>query len=435
MRTQKLDPAVKGNCQSCTACCDQPWQTLIETEKAEALNRHDFSAYPQLTGKAFFSPSDDANESRLVVAKGQGHRCVFLDADGLCIIHKELGIEAKPVMCRQFPIMPAHTWTEDRVSLNFGCPSVQSGRGESLTDQQAEVAAVVPPSPIPVKDDAGTPLSPGCMLTRAETDALFDRAVRCFESDATGDVWTCFAELLATLVMVQRHKAGTAENPTDVPLEQRLAEDAPLPGTPAIPPVTAFPSPAEAPMAARFLFAANLFPDTLAMDATARMGFFKRLTLIPRLITISRLNGTYASRLLGRNVAIHEVLAAPVAHELEPAATALLKRYYRARLWQRFPAGTRLSILAGVHQHILDLNAILFYARALAREDDSTELNESRVGRGLRHVEFHLANQGRLHEHTLKGWIRSQLHDPGLALASLRLMALCPAPAVAAESD
>jgi hypothetical protein len=174
----------------------------------------------------------------------------------------------------------------------------------------------------------------------------------------------------------------------------------------------------------RFLFAATLFPDTLPVDSTANLGFLRRLTLVPRLMALSRLSGTYASRLLGRNVAIARVLDAPVGGGLEPEATALLKRYYRSRIWQRFPAGTRMPILAGIHQHILDLNAILFFARALAMDRPAGRLAVDHVARALTLVEFHLSNQTRLHEHTLKGWLRAQLQDPSAAFASLRLMAV-----------
>ena len=34
-------------------------------------------------------------------------------------------------MCRQFPFLSARTWTDDRVSANFGCPSIQSRLGRA----------------------------------------------------------------------------------------------------------------------------------------------------------------------------------------------------------------------------------------------------------------------------------------------------------------
>jgi len=112
MRLQVVDDAVRFSCGSCTACCDQPWRTMIEASKAQALDEHDFNAYPQLAGKEFYhkskaqrnprhgQPDTNRPEPLYPLAKGEGTRCLFLDSDGLCIIHKELGPEAKPNMCR-----------------------------------------------------------------------------------------------------------------------------------------------------------------------------------------------------------------------------------------------------------------------------------------------------------------------------------------------
>ncbi|MCZ6682842.1 MAG: hypothetical protein O7B26_06635, partial [Planctomycetota bacterium] len=177
-----------------------------------------------------------------------------------------------------------------------------------------------------------------------------------------------------------------------------------------------------APMPIRFLFAATLYPDTVPADAGSRMGLFKKLSLVPKLMSLAQMSGSYASRVLGRNVAVREVLEHEVAPELEAEASALLLRYFRSRFWQRTMVGTRLPIVGGVHQHVQDLNAIIFLARAEAQASGERRLSAALVRRALTAVEFHLANQPRLHEQTLKGRLRSQLCDPELAMQSLRLM-------------
>lgn len=436
MRLQMLDTTARFSCGQCTACCDQPWRTLIEAEKTSALDAHDFGAYPQLAGKRFYRAPADGRKGFFELAKGEGTRCIFLDADGLCIIHKELGPQAKPNMCLQFPFLPARTWQEDRVSVNYGCSSVQQRTGRSLSEQALDIAAVVPVSNRPARPDAPVPLDAGLRLTRDESDALFDRAIDCFDDRHAEEIWTPFAGLLATLTSVQASKrnAGTHESSGD--LIERLRSDAPLPGAEAAAEIRGFVNPAAAPMPARFLFAATLYPDTMPADVAAGLGFWKRLALIPRLLNLATLSGGYASRLLGRNVSIGAVLAHPVEETMDPGATALLLRYYRSRLWQRMIAGTRLPIVGGIHQHIHDLNAILFLARAEAAAEGVSRLGEDLISTALRRVEFHLANQVRLHERILRGWLRTQLCDLGLAGQSLRLMSLKrPAPvADAAEA-
>jgi len=425
MRRQILDDSVRFACQGCTACCDQPWRTLIEVDKAHALEAYDFGKYPQLAGRVFYHQPIDGREGFYELAKGEGTRCLFLDTDGLCIIHKELGPQAKPNMCRQFPLLPVTTPLEDRISASFGCPSVQESKGTPLTEQADEIAKTVRLSDKPVASDGVVPLDGSCHLTSVESDALFARALALFDPQGEGDVWQRFGELLALLVAVRDYKLSSSPDHADSDrLVQLLRSGEPLPNTPEVPEVRGWAQPERAPLPVRFLFAATMQPDTVPTDSAASTGLFKRLTLIPKLMALVGLSGGYASRLLGRNVSLGAVIRHEVSETLDTRTTHLLARYYRSRLWQRSMAGTRLSIMAGVHQHIHDLNAILFLARAEAQHQGLTQLTEPLVRQALTRVEFHLANQSRLYDQTLKGWLRAQLNDPALAFQSLRLMAL-----------
>jgi hypothetical protein len=261
-------------------------------------------------------------------------------------------------------------------------------------------------------------------LTPAENDALFERAVALFDPQTDEDLWTRFADLVALLAAVGDTKRNAQDDPSSDRLVTLLRSNERLPNTPDVPEIRAFEHPSQAPMPVRFLFAATLYPDTVPADATTRLGFGRRLTLIPKLFALARLSGGYASRLLGRNVSIDDVVEHEVADKLAPAGRDLLVRYFQSRLWQRFLAGTRLTVLAGIHQHICDLNAVVFLARAEALARGTTRLTEEIVHEALTRVEFHLANQSRLWDQTLKGWLRTQLRNPALAAASLRLMAL-----------
>lgn len=434
MRLQVVDDAVRFSCGSCTACCDQPWRTMIEASKAQALDEHDFSAYPQLAGKGFYhkskaernprhgQPDTPRPESLYPLAKGEGSRCLFLDTDGLCIIHKELGPEAKPNMCRQFPLLSARNWVEDRVSVNFGCPSVQKDKGRMLTEQGGEIAEVVTLSDRPARPEASVFLDLLQKITQAECTALLDRAMELFEAGRSKNVWEAFAALCSMLAAAREAEGESARGHGQAePVRGTQSRGSPIDTTPV---VRSYAEPSSAPMPVRLLFAATLYPDTVPPDAVDGLGFFRRLTLIPKLMSLATLSGGYASRLLGRNVSINRVLA----HEVEPAlpdeATDLLLRYFRSRIWQRTLAGTRLPIVAAVHQHIHDLNAILFFARAEAAEQGVPRLTGEIIRQSLTRVEFHLANQARLYDHTMKGWLKARLCDLDLARESLRLMAL-----------
>lgn len=420
MRHQELDGSVHFACGSCTACCDQPWRTMIDAEKARALDAHDFGRYPQLVGKRFYRGASGGAASRYELAKGEGTRCLFLDGDGLCIIHKELGPAAKPDMCLQFPFLSARTWTCDRVSANFGCPSVQAGSGSPMTGQSEAVAKNVPLSARPANPDAPVMFDLRLSITQDEEAALFDRVIGLFGGEHNRDTWDDFAELLALARGVQACKvAGASANE----LVDRLRSEDSLEDVAESPSAPSFERPARAPMPARLLFAATLYPDTVPADAAGGLGFVRRLTLIPRLMSLATMSGGYASRLLRRNVS----LATVMGHELDatwtPEATALVRRYFRSRLWQRRIAGTKLPIAGGFHQHVCDLNAIVFFARAEAAVRGVTRLDKGLISESLTRVEFHLANQIRLSDHTLKAWFRGRLCDLDLASASLGLFA------------
>ena len=175
-------------------------------------------------------------------------------------------------------------------------------------------------------------------------------------------------------------------------------------------------------MQSRFLFAATMFPDALPADSTANMGFLKRITLVPKLMSLAQIRGSYASRLLDRNVAIADVLTAAAKITVTPAATTLLGRYLRSRMWQRFPGGTKLPLYSAIHQHILDVNAVVFYGAAGALEAGKDCLDRAVIEHALMLVEFHLSNQPRLYDQVLKGWLRGWLATPAIAWASLRMI-------------
>lgn len=400
MRLQVIEPDAKFSCGSCGHCCDQPWRTAIEADKTAALDRHDFSKYPQLAGKKFYRPPADGRPGYFDLAKGEGTKCIFLDTDRLCIIHKELGAEAKPAMCRQFPLLSSRTWVDERVSLNYACPAVQRNDGASLTSQSDDIAQVVPLSGKPVQADARIALAGHITLSIAENDALLDTMAQRFNPSRSADIWTRFAECLS-LVM----DGGT-----------NLSNSAPVAA------VEPFDRPASAPLATRMLFAATLQPDTLPADLSGRMGLMGRLTLIPKMMSLANLNGSYASRVLGRNVTIQAIMSHGVSPDLDAESTALLCRYVHSRIWQRTLMGTRLTILGGLHQHIHDVNAALFFARAEAAASNASKLTLTHIRRGLACVEFHLANQARVFGQVLKGWLRAKLDDPAVAFSSLRLM-------------
>ena len=95
-----------------------------------------------------------------------------------------------------------------------------------------------------------------------------------------------------------------------------------------------------------------------------------------------------------------------------------------AQSGERSLAGGRLSLTAGTHQHIQDLNAIVFLARALALHRGENRLTGTIVADSLSGVEFAVSNQARSFDQNVMGWFEAQLEEPAIAAQSLRFMAL-----------
>jgi lysine-N-methylase len=81
--------------------------------------------------------------------------CVFLGENGLCRVHAEFGLEAKPLACQFFPFMLSPGPRRAVIGVSFACGSVAASRGAALESHGAQVRALseqLPPSaPIPVR--------------------------------------------------------------------------------------------------------------------------------------------------------------------------------------------------------------------------------------------------------------------------------------------
>jgi Fe-S-cluster containining protein len=64
-------------------------------------------------------------------------RCVFLDTDNLCVVHKSAGVDAKPLACQIFPFHAVQTPDGLNLSLNVSCR-----RLVEMTDSDAPLDTV-----------------------------------------------------------------------------------------------------------------------------------------------------------------------------------------------------------------------------------------------------------------------------------------------------
>jgi lysine-N-methylase len=152
-----LPLAERWDCHQCGVCCRGSLVPLSEEDlarlKAQGWEQHpDFRGQPVVVRQALMG-----HAWRL--AHRPDGSCVFLLPDGLCRIHKELGFDAKPLVCRMFPLQVIPRDRAAVLTLRRACPSAAADRGRPL-DAQLDVArtlarerklAEAPPTPPPLK--------------------------------------------------------------------------------------------------------------------------------------------------------------------------------------------------------------------------------------------------------------------------------------------
>jgi hypothetical protein len=123
----------------CSGCC-RGWN--VNLTEAEAAQFKDFDwrgTRPRFAGR---EPLESLGEGRYRLAH-IADACIFLDDDNLCAIHKELGFDAKPRMCKQFPYHPVETPDGIVGSFDFACPTVVADKGAPIEEHEADFRGVV----------------------------------------------------------------------------------------------------------------------------------------------------------------------------------------------------------------------------------------------------------------------------------------------------
>lgn len=83
--------------------------------------------------------------------------CVFLGPEQRCSIHAELGAQAKPTTCRQYPFQFTRTPDGMYVGASFFCTAIRQNHGRPLADHAEDLLELLPeavvmdiPDPIPL---------------------------------------------------------------------------------------------------------------------------------------------------------------------------------------------------------------------------------------------------------------------------------------------
>lgn len=109
-------------CQMTGACCRRFLLGPLTDDDIAKIEAYDFPAESGLpSGRAAW---EDAGAGIRALRRRDG-RCVFLGPDGRCEVHRRLGGDRKPMICRLFPFRPVRAGGAIRVSLSSECSAFE----------------------------------------------------------------------------------------------------------------------------------------------------------------------------------------------------------------------------------------------------------------------------------------------------------------------
>ena len=126
-RVRALSTHAGYRCRHAGACCSSGWDIPVEPE----VERHLRSALSSGAlrapeGTCFRSVAGLPHGARVVLGADSAGRCVFLEADRRCAVHRQLGPEALPPACRDFPRVVTLTPLGVSITLSHFCPTAAS---------------------------------------------------------------------------------------------------------------------------------------------------------------------------------------------------------------------------------------------------------------------------------------------------------------------
>ena len=147
----------RWSCHQCGVCCRGSIVPLsaADTARLEAQKWHE---RPEFQGVATTTSYPGGDRQ---LAKRADGSCVFLCDDGLCRIHKELGFEAKPLVCRMFPLQLIPHEKQAVLTLRRACPSSAADKGQALGEQLSIAQQYAAEGDLLAEGAAAPPLKPG----------------------------------------------------------------------------------------------------------------------------------------------------------------------------------------------------------------------------------------------------------------------------------
>lgn len=130
----------------------------LNARDVERLREQGWQERPEYRGVSVTAAHEGGGRQ---LAKRSDGSCVFLDDDGLCRIHKELGFEAKPLICRMFPLQLVPHEREAVLTLRRACPSAAADKGREVAEQIADAKAYAKEGELVEEGTSAPPIKAG----------------------------------------------------------------------------------------------------------------------------------------------------------------------------------------------------------------------------------------------------------------------------------
>lgn len=135
-------PDQSWSCTGCGKCCSKMWDVPVTEKEKECIEKLIIPGF-DFKNEEYFTQMK--KHSNLFLIKKKNDKCVFLDTDGLCIIHKLHGEAVKALACRLYPFHILK-WEDGVVSASFrfDCTAVSRNHGRKMSEQEKEISRFVP---------------------------------------------------------------------------------------------------------------------------------------------------------------------------------------------------------------------------------------------------------------------------------------------------
>jgi lysine-N-methylase len=128
-----LPTVERWDCHQCGVCCRGSVVPLSDEDLAR-LAAQKWEEHPDYQGTKVTTRESWGSRDYRLAHRDDGS-CVFLLPDGLCRIHKELGFDAKPLICRMFPLQVVPRDGVAMLTIRRACPSAAADRGRPVAEQ------------------------------------------------------------------------------------------------------------------------------------------------------------------------------------------------------------------------------------------------------------------------------------------------------------